>query len=50
VFATGREIQEVKVPEVDRNGHQATTLGWLSLNRLTPVKSDPNNGRAWHGF
>jgi hypothetical protein len=40
----------VLVAEMDSNSHQVTTLQWLPIERLTPVKSDPNNGRAWRWF
>ena len=35
---------------VDLEGRQITTLEWLPIDRWTPVKSDPNNGRAPRWF
>jgi hypothetical protein len=36
----------VIIATVDADGHQTTILEWLPAEQLTPVKSDPNTGRA----
>jgi hypothetical protein len=36
----------VIIVAVDVEGHQTTTLEWLPAEQLTPVRSDPNTGRA----
>jgi hypothetical protein len=40
----------VIVAVIDWDGHQTRTLEWLPIERLTSVKSDPNNGRTRRWF
>jgi len=37
----------VLVVQASRNAAPVITMQWLPVERLTPVKSDPNDGRAW---